>query len=103
MSRPSTATRPLVGGLIAPRMLRIVLLPEPLGPIRATNSRSAICSVASASAQTGAVRPGLTLDDGTLVVTDNYLKVRIPAGLTRNERVNVRIGPDIDAAVMPSA
>ena len=32
-------------------------------------------------AQVGTVRPGLTLDDGTLVVTDNYLKVRIaPAG-----------------------
>ena len=50
-----TATRPPVGGFIAPRMLRIVLLPEPLAPMRATNSRSAICSVASASAQTGAV------------------------------------------------
>ena len=24
--------------------------------------------------------PGLTLEDGTLVVTDNYLKVRIPPG-----------------------
>ena len=43
------------------------------------------------AAQQGKVRPGLTLEDGTLVVTDNYLKVRIPAGLTRNERVNVRI------------
>ena len=29
-------------------------------------------------AQVGTVRPGLTLEDGTLVVTDNYLKVRIP-------------------------
>lgn len=41
--------------------------------------------------QQGTVRPGLTLEDGTLVVTDNYLKVRIPAGHRRNERVNVRI------------
>jgi threonylcarbamoyladenosine tRNA methylthiotransferase MtaB len=39
----------------------------------------------------GTVRPGLTLDDGTLVVTDNYLKVRIPAGVRRNERVRVRL------------
>ena len=30
--------------------------------------------------------PGLTLEDGTLVVTDNYLKVRIPPGRARNER-----------------
>lgn len=42
-------------------------------------------------AQIDTVRPGLTLEDGTLVVTDNYLKVRIPAGLPRNKRVNVRL------------
>jgi len=41
--------------------------------------------------QAGAVRPGLTLDDGTLVVTDNFVKVRIPAGLERNRRVDVRL------------
>ena len=44
--------------------------------------------------QVGTVRPGLTLEDGTLVVTDNYLKVRIPAGLPRNRRVTVRLGHD---------
>lgn len=42
-------------------------------------------------AQHGAVRPGLTIDDGSLVVTDNYLKVRIPAGLPRNEWVTIAI------------
>lgn len=41
--------------------------------------------------QVDSIRPGLTLEDGTLVVTDNYLKVRIPVGLKRNERVAVRI------------
>ena len=41
--------------------------------------------------QCGTIRPGLTLEDGTLVVTDNYLKVRIPAGLPRNQRVSVRL------------
>ncbi|HSC26666.1 MAG TPA: MiaB/RimO family radical SAM methylthiotransferase [Vicinamibacterales bacterium] len=41
--------------------------------------------------QVGTVRAGLTLEDGTLVVTDNYLKVRIPAGVPRNERIRVRI------------
>ena len=45
-------------------------------------------------AQMGAVRPGLTLEDGTLVVTDNYLKVRIPPGTGRNVRVRVRLLPD---------
>ena len=42
-------------------------------------------------AQVGTVRPGLTLEDGSLVVTDNYLKIRIPAGLKRNERVRVLV------------
>jgi threonylcarbamoyladenosine tRNA methylthiotransferase MtaB len=41
--------------------------------------------------QRGTVRPGLTLEDGTLVVTDNYLKVRIPPGRKRNERVTLRL------------
>ncbi len=42
-------------------------------------------------AHLGTVRPGLTLEDGTLVVTDNYLKVLIGEGLTRNVPVRVRI------------
>ena len=42
-------------------------------------------------AQVGTIRPGLTIEDGTLVVTDNYLKVRVAPGLRRNERVAVRI------------
>ena len=33
----------------------------------------------------------LTLEDGSLVVTDNYLKVRIPPGHVRNEWVRVKI------------
>jgi threonylcarbamoyladenosine tRNA methylthiotransferase MtaB len=41
--------------------------------------------------QVGTIRPGLTLEDGSLVVTDNYLKVRIAPGLARNARVRVRI------------
>jgi threonylcarbamoyladenosine tRNA methylthiotransferase MtaB len=41
--------------------------------------------------QVGTVRPGLTLEDGTLVITDNYLKVRVAPGLKRNARVDVRL------------
>jgi threonylcarbamoyladenosine tRNA methylthiotransferase MtaB len=41
--------------------------------------------------QVGTVHRGLTLEDGSLVVTDNYLKVRIPPGRSRNEWVSVRI------------
>jgi threonylcarbamoyladenosine tRNA methylthiotransferase MtaB len=51
------------------------------------------------AAQCGTVRSGLTLEDGTLVVTDNYLKVRIPAGLPRNERVRVRV-TDVGATLL---
>ena len=42
-------------------------------------------------AQNGSVRPGLTIEDGSLVVTDNYLKVRIPPGRARNQWVRVAI------------
>ncbi len=41
--------------------------------------------------QLGQVFRALTLDDGTLAVTGNYLKVRIPPGLPRNRWVSVRI------------
>jgi threonylcarbamoyladenosine tRNA methylthiotransferase MtaB len=52
--------------------------------------------------QAGTIRPGLTLEDGTLVVTDNYLKVRIAPGTPRNTRVTVRIGPVGPSPVGPS-
>jgi threonylcarbamoyladenosine tRNA methylthiotransferase MtaB len=42
-------------------------------------------------AQQGTVRPALTIEDGTLAVTDNYLKLRIPTGISRNEWVDVRV------------
>jgi threonylcarbamoyladenosine tRNA methylthiotransferase MtaB len=41
--------------------------------------------------QVGVTHRGLTLEDGSLVVTGNYLKVRIPPGRARNEWVDVRI------------
>jgi threonylcarbamoyladenosine tRNA methylthiotransferase MtaB len=50
--------------------------------------------------QTGAIRPGLTLEDGSTVVTDNYLKVRIPPGRARNERVRVQIAGQHEGVVV---
>jgi threonylcarbamoyladenosine tRNA methylthiotransferase MtaB len=53
--------------------------------------------------QDGAVRPGLTIEDGSLVVTDNYLKVRIPSGHLRNEWVKVGVtlvGENLEGAVI---
>lgn len=52
------------------------------------------------TSQVGAVRPALTLEDGTVVVTDNYLKLRIPGGLRRNERVTVRLITPAAASVV---
>lgn len=49
------------------------------------------------ASQVGRIRPGLTLEDGSLVVTDNYLKVRVSPGHQRNERVRVRITRGDDA------
>jgi len=41
--------------------------------------------------QVGEVRSGITLEGGTTVVTDNYLKVAVPPGAGGNQRVEVRI------------
>jgi len=41
--------------------------------------------------QMGSTHRALTLEDGSLAVTGNYLKVRIPPGHARNEWVPVRI------------
>jgi threonylcarbamoyladenosine tRNA methylthiotransferase MtaB len=46
------------------------------------------------ASQVGSVHRALTLEDGSLVVTGNYLKVRIPPGGARNEWVRVRIASD---------
>jgi threonylcarbamoyladenosine tRNA methylthiotransferase MtaB len=41
--------------------------------------------------QCGTIRPGLTIENGETIVTDNYLKLKVAAGLPRNVRVNVRV------------
>jgi len=51
-------------------------------------------------AQIGRIRPALTLDDGNVVVTDNYLKLKIAPGLSRNVRVRVRVEDESSATVI---
>jgi threonylcarbamoyladenosine tRNA methylthiotransferase MtaB len=51
--------------------------------------------------QIGTVHQGLTLEDGSLVVTGNYLKLRIAAGRRRNEWVRVRVTSDHDGELLP--
>jgi threonylcarbamoyladenosine tRNA methylthiotransferase MtaB len=48
-------------------------------------------AMAFRESQVGTMHRGLTLEDGSLVVTANYLKVKIPPGCGRNEWVTVRI------------
>jgi threonylcarbamoyladenosine tRNA methylthiotransferase MtaB len=43
------------------------------------------------AAQLGTVHRALTIEDGTLAVTANYLKVRIPHGHARNEWITLRL------------
>ena len=50
--------------------------------------------------QIGTVHRGLTLEDGLLVVTDNYLKVRVPPGSTRNQWVDVRVTSHHDGELL---
>jgi threonylcarbamoyladenosine tRNA methylthiotransferase MtaB len=50
--------------------------------------------------QVGGVRRGLTLEDGTLVLTDNYLKVRVRAGVERNTAVDVRVDALTDGGLV---
>jgi threonylcarbamoyladenosine tRNA methylthiotransferase MtaB len=53
--------------------------------------------------QIGSVHRALTIDDGTTVVTGNYLKVRIPGGHSRNEWVQVQLvggGDPLDGHVL---
>jgi len=46
---------------------------------------------AFAAGQVGRVRDAVTIADGRQAVTDNYLRVAVPPGRRRNERIKVRI------------
>lgn len=43
------------------------------------------------ASQRGSVRPALTIEDGSLAITDNYFRVPAPAGHARNEWVKVSL------------
>jgi len=53
-------------------------------------------------AQVGSTHRALTLEDGSLVVTGNYLKLRIPPGELRNEWVRVRVLSHDDGELLPN-
>ena len=60
---------------------------------RAVRAAGATLADRFRAAQVGAIRPGLTLAQagGAVVLTDNYLRVRLPEERPDNERVRVRI------------
>jgi len=59
--------------------------------VRPLGAAGATLAAKFRAAQVGSVRSGLTTGGGTVVVTDNYLKVNVPPGLPDNRRVQVRI------------
>ena len=68
-------------------------VPGPVIRERGRAVRAAGAELASAfrSSQLDKVRSGPTTEGGSVVVTDNYLKVRVPEGLPDNRRVRVQI------------
>lgn len=71
-------------------------VPAPVVRVRAQRAREASerLSKRFRVSQAGTVHRALTLEDGMLAVTGNYLKVVIPPGRRRNEWVTVRIADD---------
>jgi tRNA A37 methylthiotransferase MiaB len=51
-------------------------------------------------AQIGTVHRALTLEDGSLVVTGNYLKLRVPPVYPRNQWVRVRVTSHHDGELL---
>jgi threonylcarbamoyladenosine tRNA methylthiotransferase MtaB len=70
-------------------------VPAPVVRQRAERLRSVARELSArfAESQVGKERAALTLDDGSVALTDNYLKLRIARRRARNERVRVRIQP----------
>jgi hypothetical protein len=52
------------------------------------------------ASQVGTVHRALTLEDGSLVVTGNYLKLRVPPEHPRNAWVRVRVTSDHDGELL---
>jgi len=88
--RPGTAAESLPGKVAA------LVVKSRAQRLRAA---SQVLSARFRQAQAGKTRPALTIGDGRLAVTDNYLRVPAPPGHTRNAWIDVVVpGCDVDAA-----
>jgi len=85
---PASAMTGKVGGLVVRERGRRV---REIGQRLTTRFRDS---------QVGTTHRALTLEDGTLAVTGNYVKVRIPPGRTRNEWVRVRVTSHHDGELL---
>jgi threonylcarbamoyladenosine tRNA methylthiotransferase MtaB len=89
--RPGTAATAMTGKVAGSRIR------ERARRVREIGQRLAHAFQAS---QIGTDHRGLTLEDGRVAVTGNYLKVRIPPGRRRNEWVRVRITSHHDGELL---
>lgn len=80
--RPGTEATRLDGRVAGPLVRERARSLREVGAERSAHFRNSLV---------GAVRPGLTLEGGGVVLTDNYLKVSVPPGHGGNERVHVQI------------
>jgi len=87
-TRASTMREKVPGGLIRERARRI----REIGQRLTERFRDS---------QIGTTHRALTLEDGSLAVTGNYLKVRIPPGRARNEWVRLRVTSHHEGELLP--
>jgi threonylcarbamoyladenosine tRNA methylthiotransferase MtaB len=80
--RPGTVASTL------PQKVAVTVIRERARRIRDISSR---LNARFTDRQVGQVHRGLSLDDGTVALTGNYLKVKIPAGHARNEWLQIRV------------
>ena len=90
--------RPGTAATAMPGKVHGSIIRERARRIREIGSR---LSAAFRAAQIGSVHRALTIEDGSLVVTGNYQKLRIPPGHRRNEWVTVRVEANERAVVLP--
>jgi threonylcarbamoyladenosine tRNA methylthiotransferase MtaB len=85
---PASAMRDKVPGAVVRERARRV---------RQIGQQLSACFRAS---QVGTIHRALTLEDGSLAVTGNYLKLRIPPGRARNEWVELRVTSEHDGELL---
>jgi threonylcarbamoyladenosine tRNA methylthiotransferase MtaB len=90
-NRPGTRASSMSGAVSGP------IVRQRSAAIRAVSQR---LTARFNQAQIGTIRRGLTLEDGRVVVTDNYMKLRVGPGRRRNEWVRVRVVSDHDGELL---